>query len=293
VTENGISVCIVCRNEADKLGPCLDSVEWADEVIVMDLESDDDSVSVARERGAKVIPHERVPIVELVRNKVAAAAQGDWVLAMDPDERVSPLLAEELRRLSRRSDIEAVEIPFMHCDFGHRPSAELLRHDPKLRFYRRSRVRWPQSPNELPVVDPERLYVMPRRDDLVMVHERNQTIAQALERALRYAPAEAQAMIDAGEVFSAQKMMRRVAQKSRKQYVEGRAFDDGVPGIVRATVLVAFHFWVWAAFWQMSGAQRTPQDDRYLRRIGALIRAASSARRVARAPFRLARRVVR
>ena len=40
-----ISVCIVCRNEADKLGPCLESVRWADEVVLLDLESEDGSAS--------------------------------------------------------------------------------------------------------------------------------------------------------------------------------------------------------------------------------------------------------
>ena len=75
-----ISVCIVCRNEADKLGPCLKSVAWADEVIVLDLDSSDDSAEVAREHGARVIRHEPVPVVEAVRNVVAESAKGGEVL---------------------------------------------------------------------------------------------------------------------------------------------------------------------------------------------------------------------
>jgi glycosyltransferase involved in cell wall biosynthesis len=284
-----ISVCIVCRNEADKLDACLESAAWADELLVMDLESADGSAEIARRRGATVIVREPIPIVEPLRNELAGRASGEWILALDPDERVTPGLARELRRLSERDDVDVVETPFTHQDFGHAPSHRLHRYDPKPRFYRRDRVSWPAEPNRLPRLDGTRVHKLPGRDDVVIVHERNRTIPEALERAMRYAPAEAQALIDRGETFTAQKMIRRLAQKARRQFVDGRAFDDGVPGVMRAAALVAFDFYVWAAFWQMSGGRRTADDDRYVRRIGSAVYLASAALRAARAPFRAAR----
>ena len=283
MAEPAISACIVCRNESDKLGACLDSVvSWADEVVVMDLGSSDGSAELARSKGARVVEHEPVPIVELVRNEVAAAAKGDWILALDPDERVAPGLPAELRRLSRSDDFDAVAIPVMNYDFGYPASSPIHRFDPKIRFYRRARVSWPTEPNELPEIDPARLHRLPDREDLVLVHDRNRSIPEALERAMRYAPAEAQALLDSGEVFTARKMLLRVARKARKQYVEAKAFDDGVPGILRATVLVTFHFYVWASFWQLSGAKRTPEDDRYLRRVGRVVHIVFGTARLAR-----------
>ena len=288
-----ISVCIVCRNEADTLGPCLESAQWADEIVVLDLSSTDASAEVAREHGARVIARERVPIVELVRNEVAAEATGDWILALDPDERVADGLPAELRRLSAREDLDAVAIPVMNYDLGYPASSPIHRFDPKIRFYRRDRVTWPTEPNKLPDVEPDRLHRLPDRDDLVLRHDRNRTIPQAIERALRYAPAEAQARIDAGEVFTARRMFRRLAQKTRKQFIDARAFDDGVPGVLRAGILVAFDFYVWAAFWHMSGAQRTPDDDRFVRRIGRVVDGVWKAGQTARAPIRTVRRLRR
>ena len=191
-----VSVCLVCRNEADKLPACLESIRWADEIIVLDLQSSDDSAGVARRHGARVISHERVPVVEAVRNVVADAATGDWVLAMDPDERVTPGLREELLRLRHRNDIDVVAIPFMNYDLGYPAAHPMHRYDPKPRFYRRTSVRWPEVPNALPSVTPDRRLDLPARDDLVMIHDRNRTVAEAIERALRYAPAEAQSMVD-------------------------------------------------------------------------------------------------
>src|SRR4051812_32651292 len=79
-----ISVGIVCRNEARKLRECLESVTWADEVIVMDLESSDGSAELAEQHGAQVLRRQPVPIVELVRNEVGDAASGEWMLVLDP-----------------------------------------------------------------------------------------------------------------------------------------------------------------------------------------------------------------
>jgi glycosyltransferase involved in cell wall biosynthesis len=257
---------VVCRNESDRLAPCLDSLGWVDEVVVLDLESEDGSGDLARRSGARVIAHPAVPIVETVRNVAADAATGEWVLVVDPDERVSPGLASELRRLAARDDIDAVVVPRMNLDFGHAPTSPLQRYEPQLRMYRRAAVRWPTFPNALPKVAPERVARVAARDDLTLVHDRNRTIPEAIDRVRRYAPAQAQAMIDAGEVFTARRMARTLAEKLYRHFVVSRALRDGVPGLMRAGLLVAFHFYVWAAFWQLSGAARTPSDDALLRR---------------------------
>ena len=282
----GISVCIVCRNEADKLEPCLESVGWADEIVLLDLESEDGSADLARAASARVLTHAPVPIVETVRNVVADAATNDWVLALDPDERVSPGLAAELRQVSARSDVDAVVVPRMNFDFGYPATSPLQRYEPQLRMYRRAEVRWPTFPNALPEVRQDRVLRVPPRDELTLVHDRNRNVPEAIDRVRRYAPAQAQAMIDAGEVFSARTMLNTLAEKLYRHFVVARALRDGVPGLLRAGLLVAFHLYVWAAFWHLSGGVRLDADDALLRRLDlALIplrvagRAAAAVRR--------------
>ena len=267
-----ISVCIVCRNEADKLPECLTSARWADETIVMDLASEDASAEVAAAHGARVVRHDPVPIVELVRNDVAAAATGEWILALDPDERISPGLEPVLRDLSKRDDIDVVTIPVMNYDFGYLAQTDVHRHDPKPRMYRKDRISWPTLPNKLPTLPDGRVHHLPLRDDLSLVHERNRTIAEALERVIRYAPAEAQALLDSGEIFTARKMVTRVGAKFYRQFVHARSLDEGVPGLVRGFVLASFHFYVWACFWQLSGSKKAAADDRFLRRLALPLR---------------------
>ena len=267
-----ISVCVVCRNEADRLRSCLESVEWADEIVVLDLESSDLSAEVAREHGARVIRHHPVSIVEAVRNVVADAAKGEWILALDPDERVTPGLRDELQRIRHQTDVDAVSIPYLNYDLGYPESRPEGVYSARPRFYRRSCVRWPEIPNALPQIPAGRLLALPSRDELVMIHDRNRTVAEAIERALRYAPAEAQAMLDRGDAYTARAMLRALAGKVHKHFVLARPWRDGVPGFLRAGMLVAFYFYVWAAFWQLSGRGRTPEDDRFTRRASLLLR---------------------
>jgi (heptosyl)LPS beta-1,4-glucosyltransferase len=293
LSDSRISVCIVCRNEADKLPECLESVAWADEVLVLDLDSIDGSVPVAEAHGARVIAGTPTPIVEPARSALAAQAEHDWILAMDPDERVTPGLASELRRLAAE-DIDAIVIPFMNYDLGHAPSSPLHRYNPKPRMYRRSRVQWPERPNALPEIPEERLYRLPARDDVVMIHDRNRSIPEAIDRVLRYAPAEAQAMVDAGKVFSAREMMTVLGRAFRKQFFYAHAFEEGMPGVVRGGILIGHKFYVWAAFWHLSGGRRTAEDDLYLRRLGRSIsmlgRPLSVGGRVVRRARRFGRR---
>lgn len=284
--EDRISVCVVCRNEADRLGPCLESVAWADEVIVMDLSSTDGSAALAESLGARVVRRDPVPIVEWVRNEVAALAAGEWILALDPDERVTPGLAGELRRLASRQDLDALVIPRMNFDLGYPPTNPRERYEPQLRMYRKSAVRWPEVPNALPDVPEERRFRIPPEDELVLVHDRSRNIPEILERSLRYAPLQAQSMIDRGQLFTVRAMLTALGSRFWRQLFLGRAWRDGVPGILRVGILVGFHFYVWAAFWQLSGAKRTPEDDRFLRQAGGAIERLWKVWRVVTAPYR-------
>lgn len=263
-----ISVCIVCRNEADKLVPCLESVQWADEILLMDLSSEDDSAIIAQRYGARVLRRDPFPIVEPLRNEIAASATNDWILALDPDERVTPGLAQALKELAQRDDLDAIVIPRMNYDLGYPPTNPIQRYEPQLRMYRQTSVQWPEIPNTLPAVPADRKFQLPQRDDLVIIHERSRNVPEILERVIRYAPAQAQAMLDQGQRFTARAMFRALASQIDKEFFRAEAWKDGLPGVLRATILVGYKFYVWTAFWQLSGAQRTADDDRLVQRIG-------------------------
>ncbi len=109
-----LSVTVITHNESANIAGCLDSVRFADQCVVVDSGSTDDTVEQARQRGAEVAVHADWPGFGPQKNRALDLARGQWVLSLDADERVSPALREEiLARIAQVGPDEAVafEVP--------------------------------------------------------------------------------------------------------------------------------------------------------------------------------------
>ena len=93
-----LSVVILTKNEAARIAECIRTVSWADEVLVIDDESTDETVRLAESLGARVL-RRAMDVEGRHRNWAAAQAKHEWILSVDADERVTPELAQELRDL--------------------------------------------------------------------------------------------------------------------------------------------------------------------------------------------------
>jgi len=110
-SQSGLSVIIITLNEAANIRACLASVAFADEVIVVDSGSSDDTVAIAREMGAKVTLSEDWPGFGPQKNRALALATMPWVLSLDADERIPPALAVEISRAVSEGQNLAYAIP--------------------------------------------------------------------------------------------------------------------------------------------------------------------------------------
>lgn len=93
-----ISVVIITRNEAANIRACLDSVKWADEIIIADNLSSDATIAIAREYTDKVFIKKMEGFGEQKQFAIDKAT-GDWILSLDADERVTPQLADDIRKI--------------------------------------------------------------------------------------------------------------------------------------------------------------------------------------------------
>lgn len=109
-----ISAAIVTFNEAKKLKDCLFSIkDLADEIVIIDLGSTDNLDEVLKKfKQVKKVVHERVLYVEPVRQFSIEQCKGDWVLVLDPDERVSSGLGKKLRRFLRIHYLRLMQLIF-------------------------------------------------------------------------------------------------------------------------------------------------------------------------------------
>jgi len=169
-----LSVVLVTRNEAHLLEECLSRLGFEDELIVLDMQSTDESVAIAERFGARVVTIEPDPFVVRVRNIGLDEAAGEWVLYLDPDEYVPPGFGDALRAGLEHSDAAAYYMPFRTMGFGRTlyygdVQEEMPRwwsspgeHDEnvhwpaKLCLFRASHARWPDECTNAhvePVVD--------------------------------------------------------------------------------------------------------------------------------------------
>src|SRR3990172_2159193 len=114
-----LSAVLIVRNEAANLRQCLESVRWADEIVVLDGGSDDATLAIAREFTDKVYVERDWRGFGVQRQRAQAHASGDWVLAIDADERVTPELRAEIERAVATDDRDkAYELAILPWCFG-------------------------------------------------------------------------------------------------------------------------------------------------------------------------------
>lgn len=115
--DNQLSVIIITKNEAANIRTCLESVAWADEIIVVDSGSSDDTVAICREFTPHVHSHDW-PGFGPQKNRALDYASKDWVLSLDADERIPPALRAEIQAAMREESADAYEMPRLSSFFG-------------------------------------------------------------------------------------------------------------------------------------------------------------------------------
>ena len=131
-----LSVIIITKNEAEHIGRCLASVNWADEIIVLDSGSDDDTVEICKQYTDNVFITDW-PGFGIQKQRALNKAQGDWVLSIDADEVVTPELKVEIEKALQQRHNNGYEIPRLSSYCGRQ-----IRHggwwpDYVLRLFRR------------------------------------------------------------------------------------------------------------------------------------------------------------
>lgn len=122
----GLSVAIIAKNEAHCIARCLQSVAFADQIVVLDSGSTDNTVAIARSLGAEVEVTPDWPGFGPQKNRTLAKCRYRWVLSIDADEQVSPALAEEIRAvLTRQSPARGAALAGFAGDAGGLPAREL------------------------------------------------------------------------------------------------------------------------------------------------------------------------
>lgn len=232
--EPKISVVINTLNEEMNLPYALRSVRsWVDEIIVVDMHSEDRTVQIAKDFGAKVFFHERMGFADPARKFAIAQAAGTWILVLDADEMIPQPLSRKLVEVVQADSADAVALPMLHFILG-----KPLMHSgcgPRqwryLRFFRRGSVYTTATIHDyLHAAAGARVTRLPYQPGLAIVHFAYADVCQILERFNRYTTIQAQQAFEKGQRASLLRALRHSAATFVRCFVLGRGYMDGWRG---------------------------------------------------------------
>jgi glycosyltransferase involved in cell wall biosynthesis len=237
---------ILTTNNARDIVPCIESVLWCDEVIVFDGFSTDETVDLATQAGARVIQH---PFQDFAQQRNAAldAAEGDWILFVDSDERGTPELGREIREEIGREDINGWWVPRHNYVFGHLMRGAGYYPDYQMRLLRAGCGRYERPASEIVVLEGAEGHLT---QPLVPYNYRTVADFYAKQRARE--AFEATTLHRQGVRLRPRTFILQPVREFWRRYVTLGGYRDGWPGL-RLCLLLAYHFgWRnYVRLWQM------------------------------------------
>ncbi|MFH1277853.1 MAG: glycosyltransferase [Candidatus Eisenbacteria bacterium] len=253
-----LSLVVNTRNAAVHLEGCLASAApVADEIVVVDMESGDGTADIARRYTDKVFSHPPVGYVEPARNFALDRATGDWVFVLDADERLSPELAESVRRVIAEDEGTALFLVPRRNHFAGRPlegSGFGPDREAQPRLFRRGRVRWTDRIHGTPEIDGE-VRLLPLPPEAHIRHRWAERISDFTGRLDRYTDFEAAALHEAGERWSLGRMLGAARLEIEDRYEPEK---DGVRSLFLAGAMAYYRFLSWAKLWEKDGRPEFP-----------------------------------
>lgn len=253
-----LSVVIITKNAGYKIKRCLESVKWADEIVVVDSGSTDDTIDIVREYTDKIIISDFEGF-DKQRNKGTDAANGDWILQLDADEVVTESLRKRLMRILEGDAARYVSFKFrrkniflgrvmMYGGWYHY-SAHLFK---KGFAYYRGSIH-------------EKLIVNGTQGKLEegVEHYPFYSISEFVERQNWYTTLQANEMFSENRNLPKKTVMYNLKIKPLKlfwkMYVKKRGYKEKSHGLIFSVLFAWVHFLKWVKYWELWRKEANPE----------------------------------
>jgi glycosyltransferase involved in cell wall biosynthesis len=242
-----LSVTVITKNEAADIGAALASVAWADEIVVVDSHSTDETVAIARQHTDRVVVRDWPGYIDQ-KNYAASIARNDWILSLDADERVTPELAAELQALTAGAPpAAAFRIPRVTWHLGRWIRSTDWYPDYQLRCYDRRAAEWTgQYVHEAVTV---RGQTGQLRGELQ--HYAYRDITDHLETIDRYTTLAAKQMREAGRRAGVLQIAGHPPLAFLRNYLAHGGIRDGAPGLIISAMNAYYVFLKFAKLWEL------------------------------------------
>lgn len=252
-----LSVVLITKNEENRIGVCLESVKWADEIIVVDNGSTDDTLKIAKKYTNKIFKANLQDFTAL-RNLGFENTNGEWVMNVDADERVLEPLKKEIRDLIQSSDFSAYAISRKNIIFGTEVRYGPFWPDWVIRLIKKSDFEgWAGKIHEYPKFEGKLGY-----SKNSLLHLTHRDIDQTVLKSLEWSKIDAKLRLEADHPrMSGWRFLRIFMSEIFNQGILRKGFFNGTVGTIDAIVQAFSLFITYVRLWEMQ--QFKPLDKIY------------------------------
>jgi (heptosyl)LPS beta-1,4-glucosyltransferase len=226
-----ISVVINTLNEEKNLLRAISSVKgFADEIVVVDMESTDATVEIAKKNGAKVFSHKKVGYVEPARNFAIEKTSNSWILVLDADEEIPKGLADKIVKILKEPKADYYRIPRKNIIFGKWMKHSRWWPDYNIRLFKKGTVSWNEVIHSVPMtqgVGEE----LESKEEFAIVHNSYDSVEKYVETMNRYTTMHADLRVKEGYKFSWKDIVAKPANEFFSRYFFGEGYKDGLHGL--------------------------------------------------------------
>lgn len=259
-----ISAVIIARNEEGNIAGCLETLLWCEEIVLVDMESEDRTVEIARRFTDRIFSHPRVPAFDIAKKYAVEQATGDWILLIDADEMVTPALAETLRSWSREKRVDVLEIPFRHYIMGACVEYTGWGFTPLPRFFRKGAIVFSGVIHDyMHLADGAQVIRLDSIQENCIEHFAYRDSSHFVEKLNRYTTIEAMHLYDGRVRYSLFRLLASACREFVRRYFLGKGYKEGVRGFSLSVMMAFYRALTFIKLWEKYEFEYTSQVDIY------------------------------
>ncbi len=253
-----VSVVINTLNEERNLPRALFSVrKFADEIVVVDMKSDDRTKEIAKNFGAKVFEHERMGYVEPARNFAISKASKEWILILDADEELPVSLKKVLEDIIRNPSADYYRVPRKNIIFGKWIKNTRWWPDYNVRFFKKGSVVWSKVIHSVPTTIGKGLDIEAKEENAI-IHYNYESVEQFIERMNRYTTYQAKILVKNGYKFDWRDLIKMPSKEFLSRFFQAEGYKDGVHGLSLSMLQAFSELVLYLKVWQFEKFRKKP-----------------------------------
>ncbi|ABB33103.1 glycosyl transferase family 2 [Geobacter metallireducens RCH3] len=259
-----ISAVLIVRNEELNICSCLQTLCWCDEIVVVDMESEDRTVALARQFTNKIYSHEKVMAFDIARDFAVKQATCDWIFMIDADELVTNTLKTAVVSVVDENDYDVVYFPRINFIFGKWIQNAGWWPDYQARLFRNGAISFSgRVHNFIEIAHGSRIKYLDLAEDNAIIHFNYEHSHQFISKLNHYTSIEARDLKAAGHKFSKKVFFVEVLREFYNRYFKTKGYREGMHGLFLSLLMMFYRISVFIKLWECHEHEKRSVSEMY------------------------------